>query len=68
MGKKFKNNLYKISQQLCKKDLKEFVTIRLDKSTKFYMEELEEIKEYISTRNPIKVLRAINRVNKKGGL
>ena len=64
----FKNQLSKIDKELVKKDLKEFVSVRLDKSTKYYLEEIEEIKNYISSRSPIKVMRAINRVNKKGGL
>ena len=68
MGKIFKNQLSKIDKELVKKDLKEFVSVRLDKSTKYYLEEIEEIKNYISSRSPIKVMRAINRVNKKGGL
>ena len=68
MGKVFKNQLSKIDKELVKKDLKEFVSVRLDKSTKYYLEEIEEIKNYISSRSPIKVMRAINRVNKKGGL
>lgn len=68
MGRIFKNQLSKINKELTKKDLKEFVNVRLDKSTKYYLEEIEEIKNYISSRSPIKVMRAINRVNKKGGL
>ena len=68
MGKIFKNQLSKIDKEIVKKDLKEFVSVRLDKSTKYYLEEIEEIKNYISSRSPIKVMRAINRVNKKGGL
>ena len=68
MGKIFKNQLSKIDKELVRKDLKEFVSVRLDKSTKYYLEEIEEIKNYISSRSPIKVMRAINRVNKKGGL
>ena len=68
MGKVFKNQLSKIDKELVKKDLKEFVSVRLDKSTKYYLEEIEEIKNYISSRSPIKVMRASNRVNKKGGL
>ena len=68
MGRIFKNQLSKIDKELVRKDLKEFVSVRLDKSTKYYLEEIEEIKNYISSRSPIKVMRAINRVNKKGGL
>lgn len=68
MGRIFKNQLSKIDKELVRKDLKEFVSVRLDKSAKYYLEEIEEIKNYISSRSPIKVMRAINRVNKKGGL